>query len=316
MIPSFPALPLEDIPDDQREWAEKWAKTLNSGNAMVTDLLSGRISLSENTTSGYYKFPVTGGTFPIQIGTGTTAPATGVLIVRAEDIADPTKVVGITQIQWVPKGDQVIIKNVTGLTSGRRYRLTVLVLFDNPTASVPVLSLAAAPIINATTSDGSIPIISDWLGYTPAWTAPTPPTLGNGTVRGQWRRVGDSMQIQIGVIFGSTSAAGAGTWAFGLPPGRIIDLSKTPNPATTYTAVDLVGHAIVLDSGANVYSGDVALASTTTVNAFVYPSAGAYTTGSYVGAGVPIAFGASDGIRLWFEVPIVGWTSTTGATNV
>jgi hypothetical protein len=68
---------------------------------------------------------------------------------------------------------------------------------------------------------------SDWLSYTPTWTSTgTAPTLGNGTITGQYRRVGDSIDVIIKFVSGSTSTAGTGKWQFTIPSGLTINESK------------------------------------------------------------------------------------------
>lgn len=69
--------------------------------------------------------------------------------------------------------------------------------------------------------------LPDWVSYTPNWTANTTnPVLGNGSISGKWRRVGDSIEISIGIQSGSTTTFGSGAWRFSYPSGFTLNSSK------------------------------------------------------------------------------------------
>lgn len=69
--------------------------------------------------------------------------------------------------------------------------------------------------------------LTEWQNYTPSWTTnSTNPVLGNGAISGKWRRVGDSIEISIGIHFGSTTTFGTGSWRFSYPSGFTLNLSK------------------------------------------------------------------------------------------
>jgi hypothetical protein len=69
--------------------------------------------------------------------------------------------------------------------------------------------------------------ISDWIAYTPAWTADTTnPSIGNGSIEGWYRQVGDTLYVRVQLEFGSTTSAGAGVYFFDLPTGFEIDTAK------------------------------------------------------------------------------------------
>ena len=60
--------------------------------------------------------------------------------------------------------------------------------------------------------------VSQLYTYTPTWTAATTnPSLGNGTLVGQYRRVGRHVFGTINFTAGSTTTFGTGSWSFGLP---------------------------------------------------------------------------------------------------
>lgn len=63
-----------------------------------------------------------------------------------------------------------------------------------------------------------------WASYTPVWTASTTaPALGNGTLTGNYRQTGATVQIRITLTLGSTSTVGSGTYRFTLPVGAKVD---------------------------------------------------------------------------------------------
>lgn len=54
--------------------------------------------------------------------------------------------------------------------------------------------------------------------YTPSWTASTSnPTLGNAVLQGRYIAMDDWCYLWIGLVYGSTSAAGSGQYAFSIP---------------------------------------------------------------------------------------------------
>jgi hypothetical protein len=61
-------------------------------------------------------------------------------------------------------------------------------------------------------------IVADWSSYTPVWSSSgTAPALGNGTLTGKYKRVGDTVHIRIVLLLGTTSTVGSGTYRFSLP---------------------------------------------------------------------------------------------------
>lgn len=57
-----------------------------------------------------------------------------------------------------------------------------------------------------------------WTAYTPTWTATgTPPTLGNGTISGRYRRSGRLIVFEAELVIGSTSSGGTGSYTLVAP---------------------------------------------------------------------------------------------------
>lgn len=135
----------------------------------------------------------------------------------------------------------------------------------------------------------SAEIVSDpvWKEYTPAWTAVTTnPTIGNGTLRGRWKRIGRTVHVEINLIAGSTTTFGVGEWRFSLP-------------ITAAAANKHVGSALARDVGVAFYTGVPAtMVSESTVIVCVNAGGGWSPT-------VPFTWGATDEgfISITYETP-------------
>jgi len=84
----------------------------------------------------------------------------------------------------------------------------------------------------------------DWIAFTPTWTAVgTAPAIGNGTLTGGYRRIGQQVNFWIEFTAGSTTTFGTGAWRFTLPQ-------------VAYTAEWNYAHdTMVLDAGTAWYKG-------------------------------------------------------------
>lgn len=134
-------------------------------------------------------------------------------------------------------------------------------------------------------SSGSVgDSLGAWTSFTPTWTTDgSAPTLGNGTVTGQYKRLdATAYLVIINFVFGSTSAVGTGNFRFALPftagasfeqtfAGRLLD-----NGTAHFVAAGLI-------SAGNAFA-NVAVADATGVR--------------LAGAGVPITWATGDQINL------------------
>lgn len=134
--------------------------------------------------------------------------------------------------------------------------------------------------------------ISDWAAYTP--------TVTNGGTTsantGMWRRVGDSIQIQIRTSF---TGAGSGVVTYSIPSGLSIDTARLSN-STQYRA--MLGSGMWLNSGTDYEHLGVVYSSTTAI-AFQQQAASAEFNGTLLATG--------DNIYAEFMAPIVGWSSNS-----
>lgn len=126
--------------------------------------------------------------------------------------------------------------------------------------------------------------------YTPVWTSSgTPPTQGNVTITGKYRRLGKLVFYDIRWIFGSTSAVGTGNYFFTLPVASVALPGTTDWPAGSGVYVDV--------STANRYVVTATISTTTTV----WLNIAAGGNPGVFGAATPVASATGD----WFSVG--GW---------
>lgn len=148
--------------------------------------------------------------------------------------------------------------------------------------------------------------MTDWVSYTPTWgSSGTAPTLGNADISGKWRRVGDSMEVAINFLFGSTSNKGTGTYTMSLPSGFAIDTSKLPNvPAISILGV---GHYLAQSGYQNTQVQSIIYNSSTTVLAITDQNS---TNNQFSSTQSTVFVNANDNWELNFKVPILGWSSS------
>ena len=146
------------------------------------------------------------------------------------------------------------------------------------------------------------PAISDWNSYTPtgSWVA-------NTTYSGKYRRIGDSVEIQISLSL--TGAPTATSLTFNIPSNLTIDTTKL---VLTSGAVPVFGQAAGVHSG--TFYNFVVLYNTTSSVSVVYQSA---LTGSITGVNAtsPITWASGDTVTVNCLVPIVGFSSNSVSSN-
>jgi hypothetical protein len=142
--------------------------------------------------------------------------------------------------------------------------------------------------------------------YPSAWESftPTGTWSSNTTYAGKWRRVGDSIEVQTLV---STSGAptsadlsvnipNSASWTIDTAKGSFTGLS---------TILDGVVH--VLDGGTALYSGVPVYSSTTAVLLRVHAAGGTFTTTTTINQALPITFGNTDAVGVYYRVPITNF---------
>lgn len=78
--------------------------------------------------------------------------------------------------------------------------------------------IVTAALMNTHVRDNEKMLSDAWGPYTVTWTATTTnPSIGNGSLTGAYMQIGSWVRFRISLVFGTTTNAGSGTWAFGLP---------------------------------------------------------------------------------------------------
>jgi hypothetical protein len=128
-----------------------------------------------------------------------------------------------------------------------------------------------------------------WFEYTPTWTGSvTNPTIGNGSISGRYRRMGNSCLTQIKISIGSTTSVGSGSYSLSFP--------ITPVGATLFA----VGSAVFYDdSGAVIYHGSAWAISSTDIAVYVSETSSRRWTNS-----VPVTPATNDVMALSLEYPV------------
>lgn len=122
---------------------------------------------------------------------------------------------------------------------------------------------------------------TEWLSYLPTWSASTPPTIGDGTLVGQYKIRGNECSVRQRTTIGSTTTNGTGTYTWSLP-----------FTAATFTSGNFSGSGRVFDnSTTTTYVSYVNIAgsgSATTMNMTTHSATGA------VSGTVPVTLATSD----------------------
>jgi hypothetical protein len=138
--------------------------------------------------------------------------------------------------------------------------------------------------------------ITDWVAYTPAFTGGT---VGNGTLTGFYRRVGDSAEVRIIHLFGSTGTS-TSEFRWGYPPGINLDTSKIPTPGT----------------GSRNGDGTAWYDASSTSFKLIYSWINLSSLGATVNgtasqlSNTDIPSGQTDAVSLYATFPVVGWSSS------
>lgn len=159
---------------------------------------------------------------------------------------------------------------------------------------------------------GPIPVsytspMSDWTSYTPTGT-----WSSNTTYTGKWRRVGDSMEVQVNLLL--AGAPTAAELSINLPSGYTIDTAKL-SAGTAGVNNTPLGLITILDSGTAVPYGRVQYTSTTAVKCMAEVSSGTYITPTPVDASTPMTWAINDELGCFFRVPIAGWSSSAAVSQ-
>lgn len=163
--------------------------------------------------------------------------------------------------------------------------------------------------VGPTTQIGQTQQIGDWTSYTPTITGSSSnPTLGNSTIAGKWRRVGDSAEIEIYFLSGSTWTTGSGRIDLSVP--FTIDGSKLPGGSATGNVTygqglvysTTTGYPVTVVGSNSTTSVSMQAEASTARSTFSTPFTWASTT-------------ANQGINIRFIIPVIGWQNQNAAST-
>lgn len=143
---------------------------------------------------------------------------------------------------------------------------------------------------------GTVNQIGDWQTYTP-----TVSGFGTATATGKWVRIGGDLLGRVTVTI--SNAAGAGSLNFSIPTNLAIDYSRTST--STFARV---GQANASNTGTGAtYTGAILTNGTSATQLLAYGDNGATQWTSTV----PLTLATTTQYDFIFQVPIVGWTTTS-----
>ena len=186
----------------------------------------------------------------------------------------------------------------SSVVAGQQYRIAVI-------ASQAAAGASSIELDNFTASRQTAPIgpvVTDWVSYTPtgSWTV-------NTTYSGKWRRVGDAMEVNVGVSL--SGAPNAANLTVNIPSGFSTDGTKMTSVALTDASVS--GQIL---KGVTGYAITGYVNNSTSIQ-LVYISNGSVSSESPVSSTAPVSFANGDAISVTFRVPISGWSSNVQLSN-
>ncbi len=142
--------------------------------------------------------------------------------------------------------------------------------------------------------------VTDWNSFTPTST-----WVSNVTHTGQWRRVGDSMEVRANLAVTGTPTNT--TLDINLPSGYSIDTAKVSGFAQFKVPLGL---AVGWDGGANYPFEVTYTGSATAVRILSISASSSFAQGNNLNSTSPFSWASGTNINANFVVPIVGWGST------
>lgn len=106
--------------------------------------------------------------------------------------------------------------------------------------------------------------LTTWTSYTPTWTATGgTPTIGNGTLAGEYIKTGQICHVRVTLTFGSTtSVSGTTNWQLSLPfaavgpvAGSFVFYDASAAMQSGQTVRESGGSTILAQTGASAYVG-------------------------------------------------------------
>lgn len=201
------------------------------------------------------------------------------------------------QVQNVASGiENKVIATFQTSSNSTSYRL----LLHIATASTQNYTLAIDNVVVGPQSVQFGAPVTDWVSYTPTgtWTA-------NTTYTGQYRRVGDSLELSVNLAL--TGAPNSTTLTVNLPPGLSVDSTKLANSSASR---NVRGHGVC--NNGLVQNTLIPRLNGNTIELAVLGQAQTYIDQPvFVTQAIPFTFASGHFVTLYVSgIPITGWSSS------
>lgn len=192
--------------------------TVDPGTSGTTLTVADTSSFAVLDGSFPYTLLINWGQSDQEIVTATARPSgTTFTIVRGQDgTTGQAHAIGATVDHGVSARDFNDAGSHIGASSGV-HGVTGNVIGDSDTQTLSNKTINNGAL-TGTLTQGGIDILGAWQSYTPTWTSGgTNPTLGNGTLTGQYMLIGKTCFASLTLTLGSTTSIGSGTYLFSVP---------------------------------------------------------------------------------------------------
>jgi hypothetical protein len=152
------------------------------------------------------------------------------------------------------------------------------------------------------------PAVTDWVSFTP-----TGSWVSNTTYTGQWRRIGDTMEIQYRLAL--SGAPTSTSLTVNMPSGYSIDTTKLPDSTNQ---IEILGFASLADAagGNGTQLGRAVYNSATSFSLGYYDdTSSAVAVAGAVTQAAPFTWASGDSVTIVVSVPVVGWSSNVQMSN-
>lgn len=155
--------------------------------------------------------------------------------------------------------------------------------------------------------------VTDWVSYTPtgSWTT-------NTTYTGKWRRVGDSIELDINLALTGAPGGAASLASISIPSGLSIDTAKLTGTVIGTTIYHGIGKTVSAGIGYPIFVSSV---SATTIRPILANASATYLADGGISTTAPNIYANTDYVNFNAKFPVVGWSSSVvmssdAATNV
>lgn len=129
-IPPLKRLTTEDF-KEQSSWISSLLSPLNDFMSSVVGALNKGLTFTDNMSAQVkeLEFTHTADAYPVKFLSTLTAKPVGLWVVSAVEVAaSPSTITSAVWADWSFQNGQVYINNFSGLTSGRKYRICVIII--------------------------------------------------------------------------------------------------------------------------------------------------------------------------------------------